>query len=63
MNFLRTLINKISIVFVALIFVASSVNADSRLEVGDWDIDDDGRADALTDGLSVSYTHLRAHET
>ena len=29
----------------------SSVNANSRLEVGDWDIDDDGRADALTDGL------------
>ena len=51
MNFLRILINKISIVFVALIFVASSVNANSRLEVGDWDIDDDGRADALTDGL------------
>ena len=51
MNVLRILINKISIVFVALILVVSSVNANSRLEVGDWDIDDDGRADALTDGL------------
>ena len=51
MNFLRTLINKMVVVFVALILVVSSVNADSRLEVGDWDIDDDGRADALTDGL------------
>ena len=51
MNFFKVLINKISIVFVALILVVSSVNADSRLEVGDWDIDDDGRADALTDGL------------
>ena len=51
MNVLRILINKISVVFVALILVASSVNADSRIEVGDWDIDDDGRADALTDGL------------
>ena len=33
MNFLRILINKISIVFVALILVVSSVNANSRLEV------------------------------
>ena len=51
MNFLRILINKIAVVFVALILIVSSVNAESRLEVGDWDIDDDGRADALTDGL------------
>ena len=54
MDFLRILINKIGIVFVALILVVSSVNANSRLEVGDWDIDDDGRADALT----LSLIHI-----
>ena len=30
---------------------AASIYSNSQLEVGDWDIDDDGRADALTDGL------------
>ena len=49
-----------------LIFLSASTYSSSQLEVGDWDIDDDGRADALTDGLfflrytfgPVSYTHL-----
>ena len=30
---------------------SASTYSNSQLEVGDWDIDDDGRADALTDGL------------
>ena len=30
---------------------AATANSSTQLEVGDWDIDDDGRADALTDGL------------
>ena len=34
-----------------LIFLSTSTYSSSQLEVGDWDIDDDGRADALTDGL------------
>ena len=34
-----------------LIFLSASTYSNSQLEVGDWDIDDDGRADALTDGL------------
>ena len=33
-----------------LIFLSTSTYSSSQLEVGDWDIDD-GRADALTDGL------------
>ncbi|MED6344861.1 MAG: 1,4-beta-D-glucan glucohydrolase, partial [Pseudomonadota bacterium] len=36
--------------FFSLYFVATA-HSSSQLEVGDWDIDDDGRADALTDGL------------
>ena len=34
-----------------LIFLSASTHSSTQLEVGDWDIDDDGRADALTDGL------------
>ena len=33
------------------LYFAATANSSSQLEVGDWDIDDDGRADALTDGL------------
>ena len=37
---------------------AASTYSSSQLEVGDWDIDDDGRADALTDGLFFFTLHL-----
>ena len=39
--------------FLLILLLVFSLNtsASTRLEVGDWDIDDDGRADALTDGL------------
>ena len=33
------------------LYFAATAHSSSQLEVGDWDIDDDGRADALTDGL------------
>ena len=36
---------------VFLLVFSLNTSASTRLEVGDWDIDDDGRADALTDGL------------
>ena len=36
---------------VLLLVFSLNTSASTRLEVGDWDIDDDGRADALTDGL------------
>ena len=50
MNFFKRALIKISVIFLTLLFSASAYSS-SQLEVGDWDIDDDGRADALTDGL------------
>ena len=46
----KQFLTKISVIFLTLLFSASTYS-NSQLEVGDWDIDDDGRADALTDGL------------
>ena len=46
----KQFLTKISVIFLTLLFSASTYSS-SQLEVGDWDIDDDGRADALTDGL------------
>ena len=50
MKFFKQFLTKISVIFLTLLFSASTYS-NSQLEVGDWDIDDDGRADALTDGL------------
>ena len=48
MKFFKRALTKISIIFLTLLFSASSYS-NSQLEVGDWDIDDDGRC--MTDGL------------
>ena len=54
---INSIVNKFKIfTFVILstilfFYFAASTYSSSQLEVGDWDIDDDGRADALTDGL------------
>ena len=50
MNLFRDFLTKISVIFLTL-FLSVSTYSNSQLAVGDWDIDDDGRADALTDGL------------
>ena len=57
MKFFKQFLTKISVIFLTLLFSASTYSS-SQLEVGDWDIDDDGRADALT-GWSFLFTlHL-----
>ena len=47
------MLSKSNSFFLLILLLVFSLNtsASTRLEVGDWDIDDDGRADALTDGL------------
>ncbi len=54
---INSIINKFkiftSVILSTILFFcfAATAHSNSQLEVGDWDIDDDGRADALTDGL------------
>ena len=45
MKFFKRALTNIGVIFLTLLFSASTYS-NSQLEVGDWDIDDDGRADA-----------------
>ena len=48
---MTTLFRYICLPMLLFFCFAATAHSSSQLEVGDWDIDDDGRADALTDGL------------
>ena len=63
MKFFKRALTNIGVIFLTLLFSASTYSS-SQLEVGDWDIDDDGRADAflrvLIAAISQQLTRVNA---